>query len=53
MKLLKLLSILILTTLFIISCSNNSYQKGKKGDFLFRKCANCEKLDFNEYAKAK
>ena len=44
MKLLKFISILILVTLFMISCSKNNYQKGKKGDFLFRKCANCEKI---------
>ena len=45
MRLLKLLSILILVTLFTISCTNNDYQKGKKGDFLFRKCATCEKVE--------
>ena len=46
MRLLKLLSILILATLFIISCTKDNYQKGKKGDFLFRKCASCEKVEF-------
>ena len=46
MKLLKLLSILILVTLFTISCTKNNYQKGKKGDFLFRKCTSCEKVEF-------
>ena len=46
MRLLKLLSILILVTLFTLSCANNNYQKGKKGDFLFRKCASCEKVEF-------
>ena len=45
MKLLNLLSMLILVTLFTISCSKNNYQKGKKGDFLFRKCATCEKVE--------
>ena len=37
---------LILVTLFTISCSKNNYQKGKKGDFLFRKCSVCEKVEF-------
>ena len=46
MRLLKLLSILILFNLFTISCTKNNYQKGKKGDFLFRKCATCEKVEF-------
>ena len=46
MKLLKLLSTLILVTLLIISCSNKNYQKGKKGDFLFRKCADCKEIKF-------
>jgi hypothetical protein len=46
MRLLKLLSILILVTLFTISCTKNNYQKGKKGDFLFRKCTSCEKVEF-------
>lgn len=46
MRLLKLLSILILVTLFTISCTKNNYQKNKKGDFLFRKCASCEKVEF-------
>ena len=46
MRVLKLLSILILVTLFTISCATNNYQKGKKGDFLFRKCASCEKVEF-------
>ena len=46
MKLFKLLSILILVTLFTISCTNNNYQKGIKGDFLFKKCASCEKVEF-------
>ena len=46
MRLLKLLSILILVTLFIISCTKNNYQKGKKVDFLFRKCTSCEKVEF-------
>ena len=45
MRLLKLLSILISVTLFAISCTKNNYQKGKKGDFLFRKCATCEKVE--------
>ena len=46
MRLLELLSILILVTLFTISCTKNNYQKGKKGDFLFRKCTSCEKIEF-------
>jgi len=46
MRLLKLIYILILVTLFTLSCTNNNYQKGKKGDFLFRKCASCEKVEF-------
>jgi len=46
MRLLKLLSILILVTLFTISCTKNNYRKGKKGDFLFRKCTSCEKVEF-------
>ena len=46
MRLLKLLSILISVSLFTISCSKNNYQKGKKGDFLFRKCTTCEKVKF-------
>ena len=46
MRLLKLIYILILVTLFTLSCTNNNYQKGKKGDFLFRKCASCEKIEF-------
>lgn len=45
MRLLKLIYILILVTLFTLSCTNNNYQKGKKGDFLFRKCASCDKLE--------
>ena len=33
--------------LFIISCSiNNNNQKGKEGDFLFRKCSECKKVNF-------
>jgi hypothetical protein len=46
MRLFKLLSISILVTLFTISCTKNNYQKGKKGDFLFRKCTSCEKVEF-------
>ena len=46
MGLLKFLTLLILITLVTISCSKNNYQKGKKGDFLFRKCASCEKIEF-------
>jgi hypothetical protein len=46
MRLLKLIYILILVTLFTLSCTNNNYQKGKKGDFLFKKCASCEKVEF-------
>jgi len=46
MRLLKFLFILILLTSLTISCSKNNYQKGKKGDFLFRKCASCEKIEF-------
>ena len=46
MSLLRLLSILILVTLFTVSCTKNNYQKGKKGNFLFRKCNSCEKIEF-------
>lgn len=46
MKLLKFLPILIFLTLITVGCSKNNYQKGKKGDFLFRKCASCEKIEF-------
>ena len=46
MRLLKLLSILISVTLFTISCTKDNYQKSKKGNFLFRKCASCEKIEF-------
>ena len=46
MKLLKFVPILLLLILFTISCSNNNYKKGKKGDFLFRKCISCEKKEF-------
>ena len=46
MRLLKFLFILILLTSITISCSKNNAQKGKKGDFLFRKCATCEKIKF-------
>ncbi len=31
--------------LFLLSCNNNQNIKGKKGDFSFRKCTNCEILD--------
>ena len=44
MKLLKFITILTLLTLTTVSCSKNNYQKGKKGDFLFRKCTSCEKI---------
>jgi len=27
--------------LFLLSCSNNINNKGKKGDFSFRKCSSC------------
>ena len=46
MRLLKLLPILVLVTLYTIGCTKNNYQKGKKGDFLFRKCNNCKKVEF-------
>ena len=46
MKLLKFIAILTLLTLITVSCSKNNYQKGKKGDFLFRKCTSCEKVEF-------
>ena len=31
--------------LFLISCNDYSYKKGKKGDFSFRKCTNCNILE--------
>ena len=46
MKLLKFIAILTLLTLITVSCSKNNYQKGKKGDFLYRKCSSCEKIEF-------
>ena len=46
MRLLKFLTILTLLSLVTISCSKDNYQKGKKGDFLFRKCSSCEKIKF-------
>ena len=33
--------IIILIVLFITISCQNTYDKGKKGDFLFRKCAKC------------
>ena len=33
--------IIIITILLITTACENLYNKGKKGDFLFRKCAKC------------
>ena len=46
MRSLKYLSIIILIISITLSCSKGNYQKGKKGDFLFRKCTSCEKIKF-------
>jgi len=32
---------IILVGLVVIACSNQIERKGKKGDFLFRKCTKC------------
>ena len=46
MKILKFIALLSLLTSITVSCSKNNYQKGKKGDFLYRKCTSCEKIEF-------
>ena len=47
MRLLKSIIYNIIAYFYLaISCTKNNYQKGKKGDFLFRKCASCEKVEF-------
>ena len=37
----KKLILIKIAILFLITC-NGVYDKGKKGDFLFRKCTNCQ-----------
>ena len=37
----KKIIIIILTGLILATCSNQIEKKGKKGDFLFRKCTKC------------
>jgi hypothetical protein len=42
----KMLSFTIFFSfIFLISCSDLPIKKGKKGDFLFRKCTSCKKTD--------
>jgi hypothetical protein len=42
----KKIVFIILVGFFVTACSDQVEKKGKKGDFLFRKCAKC---GLNEY----
>ena len=41
----KYLIILFFLLSILVSCSDDSNKKGKKGDFSFRKCTSCKILD--------
>ena len=45
MQIHKLFIILFFVMFFCLSCSEIVNKKGKKGDFSFRKCTNCNILE--------